>query len=356
MGLFDLIRELRTCPPDTQKTAKTMTYFGWGCLAGGLWNFLIPQIDTFKHSKLPIPPSYPYFALVGLSVAGALFLFAARGIRDMEPWGKRVGQAAVLLLVAQIILFPLVIMPEFLNHSPASASFSLFTSIIMLIALCQFVLPGYYGIKYLNRLPANDVQITAASYNQEQVTRDLAQRMSDRAATAGATKFHDSPFPFGLSVTFPLLIGSFLLIGFLADKLFGQAAFAVVFPGLFLFLFIGPAIFNYLPSPFQAGKPLIASFTGGGSIYLFSGSVPFFRLMVYDNALEVRVMFNRYLVPYDKMEDPPEKIGFFTSGLLIKSDLPGVPSNIRFAGFGMKNILQTVNQARDEFLKKEPTK
>jgi hypothetical protein len=356
MGFFDLIKELRTSPPNTQKAAKTMTYFGWGCLAGGLWNFLIPQIDTFKHSNLPIPPSYPYVALAGLSVTGGLFLFAARGIRELEPWEKRVGQAAVLLLVAQLILFPLVIMPEFLSRGPAGIPFSTFTTIFMLVVLGQFVLPGYYGIKYLNRLPTNDVNITTAGYNQEQVSRDLAQRLGERTTTTDTTKFHDSPFPFGLSVTFPLLIGSFLLIGFLADKLFGHDSFAVVFPGMFLFLFIGPAVFNFLPSPFSAERTLVASFTGGGSIYLFSGSVPFFRLLVYDDALEVRVMFQRYLVPYDKMEAPPEKIGFFTSGVLIKSDLPDVPSNIRFAGFGMKNILRTVNEVRDKFLKREPIK
>ena len=355
MGFFDLIRELRTNHADPQKAARMMTYFGWGCLAGGLWNFLAPQIDSFKHSKLPISPSYPYLALTGLSLAGGLFLFAARGIQELEPWGKRVGQAAVFLLLAQIILFPLVIMPEFLAHKPDSLAFDIFFTIMMLIVLGQFVLPGYYGIKYLNRLPVNDDQIDAARYRQEQVAREINQRMEARIATTDTTKFHDSPFPFGLSITFPLMIGSFMVLMILSEKFFGKDSFLVISPGLFLFLFIGPSVFNYLSSPFQAERTLITSFTGGGSIYLFHGSVPFFRLLVYNNALEVRVMFHRYLIPYDKMEAPPDKIGFFTSGLLIKSDLPGVPSSIRFAGFGMKKILQTVTQARDGFLKRAPT-
>jgi len=67
------------------------------------------------------------------------------------------------------------------------------------------------------------------------------------------------------------------------------------------------------------------------------------------SALEVRLMFHRFLVPYEKMEDLPEKIGFFTAGLLIRSDLPGVPSRIRFSGFGMKKILQVVNDARADY-------
>jgi len=356
MGFFDLIRDLRTCPADPGKAAKVMTYFGWGCLAGGLWNFLIPQVDSFKHSKLPIPPFYPYLAPAGLFAAGALFLFAARGIRELAPWGKRVGQTGVCLLLAQIIILPVVIMPEFLAHKPDSQGFDIFFTIMMLLVVGQFVLPGYYGIKYLNRLPANDDQMDAARYREEQVTRDINQRMGERTATSDTTKFHDSPFPFGLAVTFPLLIGSFMLVMAVSERFLRKESFFVIFPVLFLFLFIGPTIFNYLSSPFQAERTLIASFTGGGSIYLFHGSVPFFRLLVYNNALEVRVMFHRYLVPYDKMDAPPDKIGFFSSGLLIKSDLPGVPSSIRFAGLGMKKILQTVNAARDEFLKRQPTK
>jgi hypothetical protein len=72
--------------------------------------------------------------------------------------------------------------------------------------------------------------------------------------------------------------------------------------------------------------------------------------MVYENALEVRVMFHRFLIPYEKMDDIPDKIGFFSTGILIKSDLPDVPSSIRFSGFGMKKIVQIVSEARNSFL------
>lgn len=338
MGFFDLIRELRTSPPDPKKAARTMGYFGWGCLAAGLWNFLVPQIGSFRHSKLPISPSYPYLALAGLSATGVMFLFASRGIRGLEAWGKRLGQAAVLLLLVQIIVFPLVMMPEFVGNKSAGPPFDIFFSIVMLIVLGQFILPGYYGIKYLNRLPTKPDHIDATRYQEDQVIRDINERMSDRTTIADTTTFHDSPFPFGL-------------FAFLSENVFGKGSLSVIFPSLFLFLFVGPTAFNYLPSRFQVERTLMASFTGGGSIFLFHGSFPFFRLLVYQDALEVRVMFHRYLVPFDKMENPPEKVGFFTSGLLIKSDLPGVPSNIRFAGLGMKKILRVVNEERDAFLK-----
>ena len=61
-------------------------------------------------------------------------------------------------------------------------------------------------------------------------------------------------------------------------------------------------------------------------------------------------MFHRFFIPYNKMEDLPEKIRFFSSGIPFKSDLPGVPSTIRFYGFGSKGILEVVKEQRKRFL------
>jgi hypothetical protein len=74
--------------------------------------------------------------------------------------------------------------------------------------------------------------------------------------------------------------------------------------------------------------------------------------MVYEDGVEVRVEFHRLFIPYNKMADLPNKIGFFGRGVLIKSDLPGVPSGIRFSGFGMKKILIVLNEMRNKSLAK----
>ena len=71
--------------------------------------------------------------------------------------------------------------------------------------------------------------------------------------------------------------------------------------------------------------------------------------MIYRDGIEVRVMLHRFFIPYDKMDDVPQKIGFFSRGLLIKSDLSDVPSSIRFHGFGLKKILELVNENRNKF-------
>ncbi len=117
-------------------------------------------------------------------------------------------------------------------------------------------------------------------------------------------------------------------------------------------MFFTPIIYNYLPSPFQKDREVIVSYTGGGSVNLFSGSWPFFRLFVYEDGLEIRVMLHRFFIPYDKMSDPPEKIGFFNRGILIESDFPGVPSGIRYNGFGMKKVIKTIKQNKTDFTAK----
>jgi hypothetical protein len=351
MGFFDLIREQRTGEPNLKKAAKAMNFLGWGCLVGGLWNFLLPQVAPFKETGFHLPTYYPLLALIAFSMIGALFLLSARGIREMKSWGKKAGQAAITLLLAAIVLFPVLVMPDFVRLPPGDGPFRIVFYVFLAMAMAQFVLPAYFGFRYLGRLPARDDPYSTINYNPGEISRTLADRMAEGATTArGETRYKDSPFPFGIMGTFPLIIAVPLLTMFLGERFVGPEGIALMFPVMFGFIFLGPAIFNYLSSPFQENRKLVTAYTGGGSIYLFHGSWPFFRLMVYDDALEVRVMFHRFLIPYEKMEDIPGKIGFFSTGILIKSDLPDVPSSIRFSGFGMKKIAQAVNAARSAYM------
>jgi len=347
MGSIDLVRELRTGEPDPKKAAKTMKFLGWGCLLGGLWNFILPQVAPFKEADFHLPTYFPYFALIVFSIIGALFLLSARGIQEMESWGKKAGQAAVTLLFAGSFLFSALVMPDVARFPHSDGSFQIFFCVFFVIVMAQFGLPAYFGYRYLGRLPTKDDPYSTVHYNPSEITRTLSQRMVEGTATLhGVTSYKDSPFPFGIMGTFPLLIAVPLLVMFTGQKYLGPESIALMFPVVFIFIFLGPAIFNYLSSPFQENRKLVTAFTGGGSIFLFSGSWPFFRLMVYNDALEVRVMFHRYLIPYEKMDDIPNKIGFFSTGILIKSDLPDVPSSIRFSGFGMKKM----SEARNSYL------
>ena len=344
MGFMDLIRELRTADPNVTKAANAMKYLGWLCLFAGVWNFALPQLMPFDEFRVHIPPSYPYAALVGFTLVGVLFLYAARGIRELEPWGKKAGQAAIVLVLAEMFLFFALVMPAFPfpDQMSRTVPYVFFT-----VALVQLGLPAWFGFWYLGRLPTRSDPYDTSRYNPQEITRAIAERMNERTGSLhGEPRYKDSPVPFGIMGAMIILIAIPLLLVFTVQRFAGPAAMGALIPFVILFVFGGSTIFNFLPSPFQQNRRLVASYTGGGSIYLFNGSWPFFRVMVYEDALEVRFMFHRFLIPYDRMEEIPDTIGFFSTGILIKSDLPDVPSRIRFSGFGMKNIVQTVHDAR----------
>lgn len=342
MSFFDLIAELRKGTPDIKKAEKAMKILGWICLAGAVWNFILPQMSTSSKFPFNLPPEYPYVLLISLTLLGLLFFRSARGIREMEPWGKRAGQLAIVLLIGSMMGFMAFGISRF-ERMPSA-----FVLIFIVIFTAQFGIPAYFGIRYLGRLPVEDGSY--ASYRRRQVEAPvMALRESGERAEPQA-KYKDALFPFGLLGTLAISIAAPLAIMFVLSQRYGEKVFLFIMPLFFIFIFLGPVIYNQLKSPFEKQREVLSSYTGGGSTFLFSGSWPFFNLLVYRDGVEIRVFFHRFFVPYDKMDDLQEKIGFFTMGILFKSDLPGVPSRIRFQGFGMKKILKLLNETRNNYL------
>ena len=350
MDFFDLIKELRKGIPDIGKAQKAMKILGWISIGVALWNFAFAFFFRFKEIPFQLPPHYPFVALVSLLFIGALFFHAARGIREMEPWGKKTGQIAILLLL--VAFFGLVFFAFPLQAFPADDGiFSLFFVIFSVIFILQFGLSAYYGVRYLGRLPAKAESINDP-YLQESLSRSI-EDSSRLEKPIDQEKYKEALLPFGIFGTFAVFLGVPLAIMFFITTRHDDSFLPFsVFPFVFLFVFFVPAIYNCLPSSFQKSRTVDDYFVGGGSIFLFSGSWPFFKLLVYKDGVEIRVMFHRFFIPYDKMEDLPGKIGFFNRGVLIKSNLPGVPSGIRFSGFGMKKIVETLNKARNSFLQR----
>jgi hypothetical protein len=339
MDFFDIIKELRKGDPDINKAGKAMKVLGWICVVGAIWNFAIYYLAPFDKIPFNLPPSYPYLALISLLFLGGLFLYSSQAIKKMNPMGKNIGQAAIILMIALLIsviffMFPMDVFPD-------KGPFPIFFMIMIAIFFAQFGIPAYYGVRYLGRLPVKNEK---SNFEPEIVVK--AWDEISYGNSISQTNYKDALFPFGILGTFSLLI-AVPLIAFFAIERFGDLnEMAFLFVPTFLFIFLTPVAYNFFPSSFQKERSPIASFSGGGSIFLFHGSWPFFRLIVYNDGLEIRVIFHRFFIPYDKMEDLPEKVGFFSRGILIKSNLPGVPSGIRYQGFGMKNILEIVTQNR----------
>ena len=349
MDFFDILKELRKGNPDIQKAGKAMKVLGWICLFGAIWNFAIYYLAPFDESPFNLPPRFPYLALISLLFLGGLFLYSSQAIKEMNPVGKMVGQVAIILLVALIVgvmffMFSTDAIP--IGEGPFSIIFMIFIAIF----IAQFGVPAFYGVRYLGRLPTQESKFEYSRFKQESVVKKMDEtKIHDDLSSQ--TKYKESLFPFGILGAFALLIAIPLISFFTIEKFGDPKQTAFMFMPTFLFIFLAPVAYNFLPSSFQKQRNPIESFTGGGSIFLFSGTWPFFRLIVYKDGLEIRVMFHRFFIPYDKMEDFPEKIGFFSRGILIKSNLPSVPSGIRFQGFGMKRVLEIVTQNRTIFRK-----
>jgi hypothetical protein len=344
MDFFDIIKELRKGDPDVKKAGKAMKILGWLCIVGALWNYAFYYLAPFDETPFTLPASYPYLALISFLFLGGLFLYSSQAIKRMQPMGKRAGQLAIFVLVALLIGFMFFMFPK--EALPLESDlFSIIFLVFLGIFFAQFGVPAYFGIRYLERLPTHQDTIEGRRFTPENITKVVDEKQS-LDTSIPQTKYKDALFPFGILGTFALLI-AIPLISFFAIERFGDPKqMAFMFMPTFLFIFFAPVAYNFLPSPFQKQRNTIASFTGGGSIFLFNGTWPFFRLLVYHDGLEIRIMFHRFFIPYDKMEDIPEKVGFFNRGILIKSNLPEVPSGIRYQGFGMKRIVAVVTQNR----------
>jgi len=350
MGLLDLLRELRTSEPDPAKAARAVRFLGWACVLAGAWNFVLPQVAPIKESEAPFPTSYPYYALAVLGLIGSLFLLSARGISELTSWGKRAAQSGIVLLLLTTAIFLFRVLPEHFRFPSEEHGFPMVFHAFMAIALAQFAVPAYYGFLHLGRLPTTDDQ-SGTRLQHVTSTRIRSQARMEGARTLASVPSHkNSPSPLGIMGTFPLFIAIPLLVMLVIKKHAGPEYDALLFPLVFGCLFIAPTIFNYLPSPFEKNRTILKSYTGGGSIYLFHGSWPFFRLIVYRDALEVRVMFHRFLIPFEKMRGMQDKATFLTTGILIQSDVPGVPPRIRFGGFRMKKVLESVQATRTQFM------
>jgi len=265
----------------------------------------------------------------------------------MEPWGKKTGQIAIILLVAIIVGFMFFVFPT--KAIPLQdKTFTMFFLLFATIFATQFALPAYFGMRYLSRLPAKR-EYSGIPYQSANISMSAENDIS-REHSMPKVSYKDALLPFGVIGTFALLLAVPMLIIFIGGKYTGQEVMPLLFGPFFLFIFLGLIIYNNIPSSFQKKRDIVASFTGGGSIFLFHGSWPFFKLIVYKDGLEVRAMFHRFFIPYDKMDDIPDKVGFINRGILIKSDLPDVPSGIRFSGFGMKKIVAVVTETRGKHI------
>jgi len=321
MSFLDLLGELGTEEAGPDKAAEALRFLVWVSIFGGMWNVIIGHMFPYVEVKLGLSSKYPEVAMAaGLILATALYL-SSKGLKKGAPWGRKVARLAIILFVVSVVW-------------------------TMFLTFYSMVVPLGYSLEGL----AIGVLLTIAGV-QLLLIAVLSFRCLGRPSPRGERKYEDALFPGGIYWTAMVMIALPSFVAYLVWVFLGPENGE---SGILLTIFamlVGSVAFNFFPSPFEQSREVVCSSTGGGSIFLFRVPWPFFRLLVFQDGLEVRVLFHRYFVPYEKMEGEPKKVGIFVRGFLIESNVPGVPSRLRFYGFRIDDLLKMISHARDLHVK-----
>ncbi len=325
MSLRDILVELRSGTPDAEKAARWLRYAGYACFLAAAWNAVITFFDSEEMSELPMP-SYFAEGLFILAAIGVLFLISSRGVTEKEPEGVTKGQVAIVLTCALIAAFIywMMGMPGRMGFGNGNVpgGFERFWPLACVLVSLQFFFPAYFALGYLQRLKG----VLASDAVSARIMPPPASTISkDNQDT-----YCHALLPFGVHITFFVVLATGMLIIFLLSSTLGAAGVhGTIFP-IFLVLIFGPVLYNYVPSPFQKQRKTRHVATGGGSIFFLNGTWPFFRLLVYADGIEIRFFLHAWFIPYTKLESISLSRNFISKALLICSDLPKVPSRIRF--------------------------
>jgi hypothetical protein len=342
MSLRDLIAELRSGTPETGKVSRWLRYAGYACFLTAAWNGAFLYVDPEGLSELPLPP-YFEAALVTLVAAGCLMIIAGRGVSEKSPGAVLWGQLAILLIVVLLaaLTYWMMWLPGRIvpgrPTGPDTWPEMIWTAACVLVSL-QFFVPAYYAFGYLQRMKK--------ALEDGMVGDWTAPSMPVHPVEDEKDLYCHALLPFGVHITFIVVLCAGLFLFLLLRHLADGTGMHLVFLPIFLIIFGGPILYNYIPSPFQKKRQAVEIATGGGSIFLLNGSWPFFRLLIYADGIEIRFFLHAWFIPYPRLESVTLKRNFLSKALLICSDLPKVPSRIRFFSLRKKDLLARIEACR----------
>ena len=141
-----------------------------------------------------------------------------------------------------------------------------------------------------------------------------------------------------------------IIIALLGMAIFGLAFFTgayYLFAALFLAFVLAvtflPKIYQRRATPFEQSREVRASINGTGA-----------RLLVYDDGIELREYLSSIFIPYEWLDDLPEKMSFSSTAVPLRSKLSHVPEGLDFHCNDIKSAIKLIREKRDEYM--EPTK
>jgi len=148
-------------------------------------------------------------------------------------------------------------------------------------------------------------------------------------------QYSDSIFPFGIGASFFSALAIMMFAGVIAGFLLGDKQDFRQLGGIplliiFLSLLAGPLLYNRKKSRFQVNKVILEKFDGIGTIQGLRGA--FFRLLLYEQGVEIRAFYHRYYIPFTKINTASIEKGYFNNRLNIVTGISGVPEYIVSSG------------------------
>lgn len=340
MSWWDVIQELRSGKADNKKASFAMIGLGALAISSGVFVLIIPT----KEAPNPVFQEHFKSILLTQFVIAVLCFLSGLGIQRKTRWGKILGQFCIIISLPLLIASPFILYPEGFFNEFSTLPFIIFA----LISFIVYIPIAYWGVRYLGRLEVKLINTIPEFTSYESISKSSVN--THKLQSDQAVQYHHSPLPFGMFGTFMVMSVSMFIVVGISSRFLEKGYTEFLLLPLFVIAFVLPIYYNTRPSVFEKEHVLIESWVGGGSMMWFYGQWPLFKLLVYKDGLEVRVYFHCYFIPYDKMDEPSEESAFFNVGVLIKSDLPEVPSRIRFGQVRAKNVLDFVKTQRSKYL------
>ncbi len=148
--------------------------------------------------------------------------------------------------------------------------------------------------------------------------------------------YSDSIFPFGIGASFLIVLGVLMAAsaaaGFFLKNIHGDMRHGggIILLIIFLIMLAGPVLHYRKRSRYEKDKVVIGKYDGIGVIQGLRGA--FFRLLVYEEGLEIRAFYHRYYIPFSEISRVSIEEGRFNIRLNIVTVIKGVPDHIISSG------------------------
>ncbi len=154
-------------------------------------------------------------------------------------------------------------------------------------------------------------------------------------------KYSDSLMPSGIGTSFCLILAAFIAAGAAAGFLLNdsddfQQLGGISLLAVFLALLAGPALYNKRKSRFEKDREVLEEYNGAGTIQGLRGV--FFRLLIYEDGIEIRAFYHRYFIPYNRIQKLSIRENNFSTVLNFPTGIDKIPDRIVSSSSGFQAI------------------